>query len=80
MDWAYSAPEVGEIYGKFANVDPGLITDLRTKYFPIAAMDLKKIGDIDVIIKQAVDSKRLDKPLTPDQVRDMLKEVAVLNQ
>jgi hypothetical protein len=43
-------------------------------------MDLKKIGDIDVIIKQAVDSKRLDKPLTPDQVRDMLKEVAVLNQ
>ncbi len=81
IDWMYEGgAEPAEAYAKFANVSPALVPELRTKYFPKSAVALDKIGDIDVIIKDAVEAKRLDKALTPDQVQAFLRPVAELNR
>jgi len=81
IDWMYEGGnEPAEAYAKFANINPALVPELRTKYFPKAAVALDKIGDIDVIIKDAVEAKRLEKPLTPEQVQTFLRPVAELNR
>ena len=81
IDWMYEGgAESAEAYAKFANVDPALVPELRTKYFPKASVALDRIGDIDVIIKDAVEAKRLDKPLTAEQVQIFLRPVAELNR
>lgn len=81
IDWMYDGgAESADAYAKFANIDPALVPELRTKYFPKSAVALDKIGDIDVIIKDAVEAKRLDKALTADQVQAFLRPVAELNR
>jgi NitT/TauT family transport system substrate-binding protein len=81
IDWMYEGgAESAEAYAKFANIDPALVPELRTKYFPKASVALDKIGDIDVIIKDAVEAKRLDKALTAEQVQAFLRPVAELNR
>jgi NitT/TauT family transport system substrate-binding protein len=79
IDWAYSGADVPEMYGKFADVPPAIVEEMRTKYFLKNSVALNHIGDVDVTVKEAVEAKRLDKPLTPEQTRDMLKYVAELN-
>jgi NitT/TauT family transport system substrate-binding protein len=80
IDWAYDSQDVLAMYGKFAEVSPAIVQDLRTKYFPRSALALDQIGDIEVTIRQAVEAKRLDKPLTPEQTKEMLRPVAELNR
>jgi NitT/TauT family transport system substrate-binding protein len=80
IDWAYDGADVPEMYGKFASVPPAIVQEMRTKYFPKTSVALNHVGDVDVTVKEAVESKRLDKPLTADQTRDMLKYVAELNK
>jgi NitT/TauT family transport system substrate-binding protein len=80
IDWAYEGPDVPEMYGKFAEVPPAIVQEMRTKYFPKSSVALNHVGDVDVTVKEAVETKRLDKPLTPEQTRDMLKYVAELNR
>lgn len=80
IDWMYEGNELGEAYAKFANINPALVPELRTKYFPKASVALDRIGDIEVIINDAVEAKRLDKPLTAEQVQAFLRPVAELNR
>lgn len=80
LDWMYQGDESAKAYATFAKIDPAIVGDLRTKFFPKSAVMPDKIGDIDVIVKDAVDAKRLDKPLTADQVKQMLAPVAELNK
>jgi len=81
IDWMYEGgDEAAQAYAKFANIDPALVPELRTKYFPKSSVALDKIGDIDVIIKDAVESKRLDKALTAEQTQTFLRPVAELNR
>jgi NitT/TauT family transport system substrate-binding protein len=80
IDWMYEGGESAEAYAKFANINPALVPELRTRYFPKAAVALDRIGDIEVIIKDAVEAKRLEKPLTAEQVQAFLRPVAELNR
>jgi hypothetical protein len=43
-------------------------------------MALKPIGNLELSIKQAIENKRLDKPLTPAQIRELLRPVEELNK
>jgi NitT/TauT family transport system substrate-binding protein len=80
IDWMYAGNESAQAYATFAKIDPAIVADLRTKFFPKAAIMPEKIGDIDGIVKDAVAAKRLDKPLTSDQVTQLLAPVAELNK
>lgn len=80
LDWMYDGNESAQAYANFSKINPAIVADLRTKFFPKVALMPDKIGDIQGIIKDAVAAKRLDKPLTADQVSQLLAPVAVLNK
>ena len=80
IDWAYESPEAPEMYAKFAQVTPAVVAELRSKYFPKAALALSQVGRIEASIQEAVQAKRLDKPLTAEQTRDMLRPIADLTR
>lgn len=79
IDWAYSGKDVPELYGKFANVSPSVVEKLRTKFTPQSAVALNRMSGLDVTMREAVDAKRLDKPLTPEQQKAMLAPMKDLN-
>jgi len=80
IDWAYSAPEVPEMYGKFANVPPTVVDDLRKKYVPKKSVAINTVTDLDVTMREAVEAKRLDKPLTADQQKALLAPMMELTK
>ncbi len=80
IDWAYDSPEALEMYAKFAQVTPAVVAELRGKYFPKAALTLNHVGRIEASIQEAVQAKRLDRPLTAEQSRDMLRPIVELNR
>lgn len=80
LDWMYQGDESAKAYAAFAKIDPSIVPDLRTKFFPKSAVMPDKIGGIDEIVKDAVAAKRLDKPLSADQVKQLLAPVAELHK
>lgn len=80
IDWMYQGDESAKAYATFAKIDPAIVADLRGKYFPKAAILPDKIGDLEGVIKDAVDAKRLDKPLTEAQIKQLLEPVSMLNK
>lgn len=80
LDWMYQGDESAQAYASFAKINPAIVADLRTKFFPKAALMPDKIGDLDGVVKDAVAAKRLDKPLTDAQVKQLLEPVSVLNK
>lgn len=79
IDWAYSGSDVPEMYGKFANVPPSVVEQLRKKFTPESAVALNRMSGLDVTMHEAVEAKRLDKPLTADQQKAMLAPMKDLN-
>ncbi len=73
IDWIYSSPEVLQVYGKFANVSPEVVEDMRTNYILKKDVTLTKIGALDETIQDAVDTKKLSQPLTADQKKAFLQ-------
>lgn len=78
IDWAYDSPEIRDAYGKFAGVKPEIVDEVRTKFVPKSAVALDKVSDLDVTMRDAVESKRLEKPLSAEQQRELLRPMAEL--
>ncbi|HEX9466500.1 MAG TPA: ABC transporter substrate-binding protein [Alphaproteobacteria bacterium] len=77
IDWAYSNSEIRDAYGKFAGVKPEIVDDVR-KLVPKSAVALDKVSDLDATMREAVETKRLEKPLSEDQQRELLRPMAEL--
>jgi NitT/TauT family transport system substrate-binding protein len=80
IDWAYSSPEALQDYGAFAGVKPETVEALRTKYFPKSAVALGTVIGLDETMRDAVDNKRLEKPLTPEQQAELLRPMTELTK
>jgi NitT/TauT family transport system substrate-binding protein len=80
IDWAYSSPEVLQDYGKFANVKPEIVEEVRAKYFPKSAVALDKVMGLDETMREAVEAKRLEKPLTAEQQAELLRPMMELTK
>ena len=80
IDWAYSSPEVLQDYGKFANVKPEIVDDLRTKYLPKSAVALDRMAGLDETMREAVEAKRLEKPLSAEQQAELLRPMTELTK
>ncbi|MEO7241750.1 MAG: ABC transporter substrate-binding protein [Variovorax sp.] len=75
LDWAYTDPQAIELFAKMNNVSPALAKKVRDDNYPKKALALRPIGDFKSSMEQAVANKRLDKPLTPEQMKEMLRYV-----
>jgi ABC-type nitrate/sulfonate/bicarbonate transport system substrate-binding protein len=80
IDWAYSSLEALQDYSAFANVKPETVETLRTKYFPKSAVALSTVVGLDETMRDAVENKRLEKPLTAEQQAELLRPMTELTK
>lgn len=74
-EWIYSNPDAIDDYVKIARVDKSVAEQVRDEFITKKAHRFAPIGDLDVTIKQAIQFKRLKKPLTKAQIEDMVQIV-----
>jgi NitT/TauT family transport system substrate-binding protein len=69
----YSDPKAIEMYSKKLNQPVAMLKESMDKFHPKEAMQTDKFADLDGAIADAVKLKFLDKPLTQDQVTELLQ-------
>ncbi len=75
LDWMYSNPEAVAMYAALIKESEALVTKARDQYFPKAALKIDHIDGIDGLMKDAVELKFLDKPLSDAQLAELFQIV-----
>jgi NitT/TauT family transport system substrate-binding protein len=73
VDWMYSDPKAVEMYSKKMNRSVELLKESMDKFQPKETMQSDHFKDLDGAIKDAVKLKFLDKPLTQEQIAELLQ-------
>jgi NitT/TauT family transport system substrate-binding protein len=72
LDWMYGKPEeAAAAYAKFAEIE---LADARetAKFYSAEMHAVASVRGLDDVMRQAVESKFIDKPMTPAQVGEMI--------
>jgi NitT/TauT family transport system substrate-binding protein len=67
LDWMYKDPQAIEWYAEQKHVPVADATRVRDQIYPEAALRVGPVTGVAAIIQQAVDFKRIDAPITPEQ-------------
>src|SRR3972149_1848680 len=78
-DWAYSDEKALQMYAEANKSTVDVARSVRDQMYPKASMATKPIGNIELSIKDAVADKRISEPPKPEQIREMLRYVDLLN-
>jgi NitT/TauT family transport system substrate-binding protein len=73
VDWMYSDPKALEMYSKKMNQPVELLKESMDKFQPKETMQTDQFADFDGAIADAVKLKFLDKPLSKDQITELLQ-------
>jgi len=73
VDWMYADPKAVEMYSKKIHRPVELLKESMDKFQPKAALQTDHFADLDGAIRDAVKLKFLDKPLTKEQIAEMLQ-------
>jgi NitT/TauT family transport system substrate-binding protein len=73
VDWMYSSPDAVRMYAEKTKLPQELIKTSIDKYHTKDAMQTDAMKDIDGIMRDAVTLKFLDKPLTKEQLADLIQ-------
>lgn len=73
VDWMYSDPKAVEMYSQKMKLPVDLLKDSMEKFQPKEALQTDKMADLDGIKRDAVKLKFLDKPLTKEQLAELLQ-------
>lgn len=73
VDWMYSDPKAVEMYSQKMKLPVDLLKESMDKFQPKAALQTDKMADLDGIVRDAVKLKFLDKPLTKEQLAELLQ-------
>ncbi len=73
VDWMYSDPKAVEMYSKKIYRSVELLKELMAKFQPKEALQTDKFADLDGAIADAVKLKFLEKPLTKEQIAEMMQ-------
>jgi NitT/TauT family transport system substrate-binding protein len=72
IDWAYgNTAESSKMYAALNKIDLR-IAEKGMQFYKRETLAFGPIERLDAVMKQAVDSKFIDKPLTPDQIKDLI--------
>lgn len=72
VDWMYSDPKAIDMYATKIKRTPELIKESIKDFQPIATMQTEEMKDLDGIVRDAVKLKFLDKPLTKEQLTELI--------
>src|SRR5690348_16761141 len=73
VDWMYSDPKAVEMYSAKVHQPVEVLKESMAKFQPKDALQTDKFQDLDGAIADAVKLKFLDKPLTKEQVTELLQ-------
>jgi NitT/TauT family transport system substrate-binding protein len=73
VDWMYSDPKASKMYSDKMKLDETLIADSIKEFHPKAAMQTDEMKDLEGIQKDAVKLKFIDKPLTKEQLAELIQ-------
>ena len=73
VDWMYSDPKAVEMYSVKIKRPVELLKESMSKFQPKEAMQTDKFADLDGSIADAVKLKFLEKPLTKEQIAELLQ-------
>ncbi|HVZ53023.1 MAG TPA: ABC transporter substrate-binding protein [Pseudolabrys sp.] len=73
VDFMYKDPKALEIYAEWLKIPVAKAKRTRDNFFPWPAIDPDKIVGLDQIVKDAVELKFTAKPLSKEQVADLIR-------
>jgi NitT/TauT family transport system substrate-binding protein len=72
VDWMYADPKAVEMYSQKMHKPVELLKESMEKFQPKAALQTDHFADLDGAVRDAVKLKFLDKPLTKEQLSDLI--------
>lgn len=73
LDWMYSMQDDAvQAFAAFNNVDLDVAKD-SVAFYPKESMAMAPVAGLDASIKQAIEYKQLDKPLSDEQVKELVQ-------
>jgi NitT/TauT family transport system substrate-binding protein len=73
VDWMYSDPKAVDMYSVKMKLPVDLLKESMDKFQPKETLQSDKFADLDGAIADAVKLKFLEKPLTKEQIAEMLQ-------
>jgi NitT/TauT family transport system substrate-binding protein len=73
LDWMYTSPEAVKMYAEIIKKPESLVVFQRDQFNPKEAMLPDRLSDLDGAMKDAVDVKFLDAPLTKEQLTELFQ-------
>jgi NitT/TauT family transport system substrate-binding protein len=73
VDWMYSDPKAIEMYSKKINKPVDLLKESMDKFQPKETMQTDHFADLDGAVRDAVKLKFLEKPLTKEQLAELIQ-------
>ena len=73
VNWMYADPKAVEMYSKKIHRPVELLKESMEKFHPKSALQTDHFADLDGAIRDAVKLKFLDKPLTKEQIAELLQ-------
>jgi len=73
IDWMYSDPAAMTVYEEFSGVRHELMAKIRDQYFPKSTLWPDQIRGLDLVLADSLKNKFIAKPLTAEQVKDMIQ-------
>jgi NitT/TauT family transport system substrate-binding protein len=74
IDYMYGTnPQVIKDYAEFVGVPEATAKRVRDEFFPKTLVDPDKISGVDALVKEAVNLKFIDKPLTQQQLAELIQ-------
>ena len=73
LDWMYTSPDAVKMYAEIIKKPESLVIFQRDQFNPKEAMSPDRLSDLDGAMKDAVDVKFLDAPLTKEQLLELIQ-------
>jgi NitT/TauT family transport system substrate-binding protein len=73
VDWMYSDPKAVEMYSAKMKLPVELLKESMAKFQPKEALQTDKMADLDGAVRDAVKLKFLEKPLTKEQLTELIQ-------
>jgi NitT/TauT family transport system substrate-binding protein len=73
VDWMYSDPKAVDMYSEKMKLPVDLLKESMDKFQPKATMQTDKMADLEGAVRDAVRLKFLDKPLTQEQLTELIQ-------
>jgi len=73
VDWMYAGDAAIKAYADWLKIPEPIAKRTRDSFFPKAALDPDRVVGLDVIVKDAVDLKYTQAPLTKEQLAELIR-------